>query len=81
MAEDPATNSRIIVQETSKSSTQNYRAPPELSKSPIPLAEEMATEIVLKQRQHFATVEDQLRNAVQTIKTLREAMPEGKYQG
>lgn len=77
VAEDPATNSRIV-QEASNLYAELQNTP-ELSKSDT-VAEEMATSF--DQRvQHFATVEDQLRNAVQTIKTLREAMPEGKYQG
>jgi hypothetical protein len=77
VAEDPATNSRIV-QEASNLYAELQNTP-ELSKSDT-VAEEMATRFA-QRVQHFATVEDQLRNAVQTIKTLREAMPEGKYQG
>jgi Sulfotransferase family len=72
VAEDPATNRHIVEEATNLyAELQNVS---ELNKSSLAAADEMAAEF--DQRvQHFATVEDQLRNAVQTIKALEKQCP------
>lgn len=78
VAEDPATDQRVA--EEARNLYAELRRAPEVTELSSLAADEMAAGF--RQRlQHVATVEDQLRNAVQTIKAFREAMPEAKHQG
>jgi sulfotransferase family protein len=72
VAEAPATDPRIVEEATNLyAELQNV---PELTESSSAAADEM--EAAFDRRvQHLATVEDQLRNAVQTIKTLEKQCP------
>jgi hypothetical protein len=68
VSEDPATDRRLV--EEAKSLYAELQNAPEVSASST-AADEMVARF--NQRvQHFATVEEQLRNAVQTIKTLEK---------
>ena len=78
VAEDPTTDRRVV--EDATNLYLQLRHAPQVTELSSVAADEMAAGF-RERVQHVATVEDQLRNAVQTIKTLREAMPEGKYQG
>ncbi len=69
VAEDPATDRRIVEEATSL--YVELQNAPELTESYSAATDEMATGFDLRV-QHLATVEDQLRNAVRTIKTLEK---------
>jgi hypothetical protein len=69
VAEDPSTD-RKVVEEATNLYVELRRAPPVTELSSV-AAEEMATEFG-QRVQHVATVEDQLRNAVQALKTLEK---------
>ena len=69
VAEVQATDRRIVEEATNL--YVELRNAPELTESSSAAADEMAAEFD-RRVQHFATVEDQLRNAVQTIQTLEK---------
>jgi hypothetical protein len=75
VAEDPATDRRIVEEATNLYA--ELRNAPELTESSSAATDEMAAGFD-RRVQHFATVEDQLRNAVQTIKTLEKQCPAEK---
>jgi hypothetical protein len=75
VAEDPATDRRIVEEATNL--YVELRNAPELTESSSTATDEMAAGFD-RRVQHFATVEDQLRNAVQTIKTLEKQCPAEK---
>ena len=72
VAEAPATDRRIV-QEATNLYAELQNAPP-VTESSSAAADEMAAAFG-RRVQHVATVEDQLRNAVQTIKTLEKQCP------
>ena len=72
VAEDPATDRRIV--EEAANLYLELQNTPELTESSAAAADEMAAAFG-RRVQHVATVEDQLRNAVQTIKTLEKQCP------
>jgi hypothetical protein len=75
VAEDPATDRRIV--EEAANLYLELQNTPELTESSSAATDEMAAGF--DQRvQHFASVEDQLRNAVRTIKTLEKQCPAEK---
>jgi hypothetical protein len=69
VAEAPAADRRIV-EEATNLYAELQNAPPVTELSSV-AAEEMAAEFG-RRVQHVATVEDQLRNAVQTVKTLEK---------
>jgi hypothetical protein len=75
VAEDPATDRRIVEEATNLYA--ELRNAPDLTESSSAATDEMAAGFD-RRVQHFATVEDQLRNAVQTIKTLENQCPAEK---
>ena len=72
VAEDPATDRRIVEEATNLYA--ELKNTPGLSESSSAAADEMAARFDQRAR-HFATLEDQLGNAVQTIKTLEKQCP------
>jgi len=69
MAEDPATDRRIV--EEAKNLYSELHEAPQVTELSSIAADEMAAGFG-QRVQHVATVEDQLRNSVQTIKTLEK---------
>ena len=69
VAEDPATDRRVV--EEAKSLYAELREAAQVTEVSSVAADEMAAGFG-QRVQHVATVEDQLRNAVQTIKTLEK---------
>ena len=69
MAEDPATDRRVV--EEAKNLYSELQEAPQVTELSSVAADEMAAGFG-QRVQHVATVEDQLRNAVQTIKTLEK---------
>jgi hypothetical protein len=72
VAEAPATDRRIVEEATNL--YVELQNGPELTESSSAAADEMAAGFD-RRVQHLATVEDQLRNAVRTIKTLEKQCP------
>jgi sulfotransferase family protein len=72
VAEDPATDRRVV-DEATNLCLELQHAPPVTELSSV-AADEMADGFG-QRVQHVATIEDQLRNAVQTIKTLEKQCP------
>ena len=69
MAEDPATDRRVV--EEAENLYSELHAAPQVTELSSVAADEMAAGFG-QRVQHVATVEDQLRNSVQTIKTLEK---------
>ena len=72
VADDPATDPQVIEEATNLYA--ELRNAPELSEVFSAAADEMATGFEQRVR-HLATVEDQLRNAVQTLRVLEKECP------
>ena len=69
IAEDPATDRRVV--EEAKNFYSELQEAPQVTEVSLVAADEMAAGFG-QRVQHVATVEDQFRNAVQTIKTLEK---------